>query len=132
AELASRLETEDSVRVVLFAGPEERALVKRLRTAFPPSIVVLDRLTIPQLAAAAARLSVFVSNDTGPMHIAAAVGTPVVVLLARHPMSDCYVPVGERHRVVSAARIEDISVEAARDAARSAFTTERMSSLFST
>jgi len=131
AELAWALMRNDAVRVVLFAGPEERAVVREARAAFPPSTVVLDRLTIPQLAAAAARLSVFVSNDTGPMHIAAAVGTPVVILMQHHPMFDCYIPPGERHRVVSAPAIEEITVGQAYEAARTAFTAERLSSLFS-
>ncbi|MCA1634305.1 MAG: glycosyltransferase family 9 protein [Acidobacteria bacterium] len=131
AELAWRLVRNDSVRVVLFAGPEERQKVREMRAALPPSTVVFDRLTIPQLAAASARLSVFVSNDTGPMHIAAAVGTPVVILMEQHPMFNCYIPPGERHRVVSARTVTDISVGQAYEAARAALTTERMTSLFS-
>jgi ADP-heptose:LPS heptosyltransferase len=131
AELAWMLERNDSVRSVVFAGPEERALVREARAKFPPSAVVLDRLNVPQLAAAAARLSLFVSNDTGPMHVAAAVGTPVVILMQHHPMFNCYIPPGERHRVVAARTVEAITVEAAYAAARAAFTTERASSLFS-
>ncbi|HZB44542.1 MAG TPA: glycosyltransferase family 9 protein [Pyrinomonadaceae bacterium] len=131
AELAWMLERNDAVRVVLFAGPEERSLVKRARGAFPASTVVLDRLSVPQLAAAAARLSVFVSNDTGPMHVAAAVGTPVVILMQHHPMFDCYVPPGERHRVVHAVAIEEITPEQAYEAARAALNMERAASLFS-
>jgi ADP-heptose:LPS heptosyltransferase len=130
-ELAWMLARNDGVRPILFAGPEERALVKGMRDAFPPSTIVFDRLTIPQLAAAAARLAVFVSNDTGPMHIAAAVGTPVVILMAHHPMFTCYIPPGERHRVVHARAISDIETEQAYTAARAALTTERMTSLFS-
>jgi heptosyltransferase I len=131
AELAHSLERNDSMRVVLFAGPEERALVRDARGKFPASTSVLDRLTIPQLAAAAQRLSLFISNDTGPMHIAAAVGTPVVILMEHHPMFKCYIPPGERHRVVAAQTITQIPVEAAYEAARAAFTTERASTLFS-
>jgi len=131
AELAWMLERNDSVRSVIFAGPEERQLVREARPKFPPSALVLDRLTVPQLAAAAQRVSVFVSNDTGPMHIAAAVGTPVVILMQHHPMFNCYIPPGERHRVVAARTIDEIGVELAYTAARSAFTTERASSLFS-
>ncbi|HEX3560669.1 MAG TPA: glycosyltransferase family 9 protein [Pyrinomonadaceae bacterium] len=131
AELAWMLERNDSVRTILFAGPEERQLVRDARAKFPPTAVVLDRLNVPQLAAAAARLSLFVSNDTGPMHVAAAVGTPVVILMQHHPMFDCYIPPGERHRVVAARTIEAITVEAAYAAARAAFTAERASSLFS-
>lgn len=131
AELAWMLERNDEVRVVLFAGPEERTLVRNARGAFPSSTVVLDKLTVPQLAAAAARLSVFVSNDTGPMHVAAAVGTPVVILMQHHPMFDCYVPPGERHRVVHARTIEEITPQQAYEAARSALVTARAASLFS-
>ena len=130
AELAWMLERNDSVRSVLFAGPEERKLVREALPKFPPSTVVLDRLTVPQLAAAAARVSVFVSNDTGPMHVAAAVGTPVVILMQHHPMFNCYIPPGERHRVVAARTIEQITSDLAYTAARAAFTTERTSSLF--
>ncbi|MBV9923899.1 MAG: glycosyltransferase family 9 protein [Acidobacteria bacterium] len=130
AELAWMLERNDTVRSVLFAGPEERKLVREALPKFPPSTVVLDKLTVPQLAAAAARLSVFVSNDTGPMHVAAAVGTPVVILMQHHPMFNCYIPLGERHRVVAAQKIEEISTDLAYTAARAAFTTERASSLF--
>jgi ADP-heptose:LPS heptosyltransferase len=131
AELAWMLERNDSVRTILFAGPEERQLVRDARSKFPPSTVVLDRLNVQQLAAAAARLSVFVSNDTGPAHIAAAVGTPVVILMQHHPMFNCFIPPGERHRVVAARTIEAITTDMAYTAARAAFTTERASSLFS-
>ncbi|MET0625259.1 MAG: glycosyltransferase family 9 protein [Pyrinomonadaceae bacterium] len=130
AELAWMLERNDDVRSVLFAGPEERRLVREARPKFPPSTIVLDRLTVPQLAAAAERVSVFVSNDTGPMHIAAAVGTPVVILMQHHPMFNCYIPPGDRHRVVAARTIEAIGTDLAYAAARAAFTTERASSLF--
>jgi ADP-heptose:LPS heptosyltransferase len=131
SELAWMLARNDGVRIVLFAGPEERAMVKNMRAAFPPSTIVFDRLTIPQLVAATARLAVFVSNDTGPMHIAAAAGTPVVILLAHHPMFTCYIPPGERHRVVHGRTITSITTEEAYTAARAAFVTERMASLFS-
>lgn len=131
-ELARRLENNDGVRTVVFAGPEERVLVKGMRAEFPRSVIIFDRLSIPQLAAAAARMSVFVSNDTGPMHIAAAVGTPVVILMTEHPMLDAYVPPGERHHVLHKHTITEITVGEAYAATRSALTAERATSLFAT
>ena len=65
AELADYLMRNDDLRVLVFAGPEEQTLVSEMRTIFPPHTLILDNLTIPELAAALARLAVFVSNDTG-------------------------------------------------------------------
>src|SRR5262249_42738292 len=100
AKLAARLE-RDGARVVVFLGPEEAAVAGQVRSALSSSVVVLDELTLSQLASAAARLKVLVSNDSGPMHLAAAVGTPVLLLLGA-PVRGPYWfgPVGEQHRIV--------------------------------
>jgi len=129
AELAGRLAREDGVRIVLFAGPEEREMVKQMRAAFPPSSVIFDRLTIPQLAAALARLSVFVSNDTGPMHIATAVGTSVVALLDR-PTPNSFIPIEERHRIVYSRRITEMTTEEVYEATRAVLAAGRTEALF--
>ena len=110
AELADYLIRNHGVRVVVFAGPEERPFVSEAKKVFPPTTIFFDRLTIPQLAAAQARLTLFISNDTGPMHIAAAVGTSVVVMLDR-PTPHSFTPVGDQHRVICGADINDITVE---------------------
>ncbi len=68
AELADHLVRNDQVRIIVFAGPEERSRVPQMRPLFPPGTIFFDRLTIPQLASAQARLTLFVSNDTGPVH----------------------------------------------------------------
>jgi hypothetical protein len=54
----------------------------------------------------------------------------VVILMQTHPMADCYVPPGDRHHVVAAAAIEEITVGRAYEATRAAFNTERAASLF--
>lgn len=129
ASLADFLIRNDQVRVLVFLGPEERELARDVRQRFPASVVILDRLTIPQLAAAQARLAAFVSNDTGPMHIASAVGTPVVLLLDKRA-PESYLPQGDRHRVIYNNVIGDISVEEVYAAARSILAAERTASLF--
>lgn len=129
ASLADFLIRNDQVKVLVFLGPEERAFVKDIRREFPPKVVVLDQLTIPQLAAAQARLAAFVSNDTGPMHIASAVGTPVVVLLDKRA-PESYLPQGDRHRVIYNSVIGDITVDEVYEATRSILNSERTASLF--
>jgi ADP-heptose:LPS heptosyltransferase len=129
AELADFLVRNDRVRILVFVGPEERSFVADIRRQFPPATVVLDKLTIPQVAAAQARLAVFVSNDTGPMHIAAAVGAPVVLLLdKRAPTS--YLPQGDRHRIIYSSEIERIAVEDVYAEARAVLAESRSETLF--
>jgi heptosyltransferase-1 len=129
ASLADFLIRNDQVKVVVFLGPEERAFIKDFRRQFPPSVVILDQLTIPQLAAAQARLAAFVSNDTGPMHIASAVGTPVVLLLDKRA-PESYLPQGDRHRVIYNSVIGDIAVDEVYEATRSVLASERTADLF--
>ena len=129
AGLADFLARNDGARVVVFAGPEERALLPMMRTLFPKSALILDKLTIPQLAAAQARLAVFVSNDTGPMHIAAAVGAPLVLLLDKRA-PESYLPRASRQRVIYSSTIPQISVEEVYAATRELLAGTRTETLF--
>jgi ADP-heptose:LPS heptosyltransferase len=129
AELAERLARNDGVRIVLFAGPEEREMVKEMRALFPRSTIIFDKLTIPQLASALARLSVFVSNDTGPMHIATAVGASVVALLDR-PTPNSFIPIEERHRVLYSHRISEMTTDEVYEATRELLAAGRTETLF--
>ncbi len=129
AALAEKLVRDDGVRIIVFAGPEERALVKEMRRLFPKDTIIFDRLTLPQLAAALARLSVFVSNDTGPMHIATAMGVSVVLLLERGS-ADIFLPVSGQHQVIRDSRIQDLTVDEVYRAAREILASGRTAALF--
>jgi heptosyltransferase I len=66
--------------LILVGAPEDRPLVDELKAALG-SINTLDlcgRTTLPQLAALASEVDVFLSNDTGPLHLAAATGVKTV------------------------------------------------------
>jgi len=130
AEVADHLIRNDRVRVIVFAGPEERALVAQMRTVFPAGTIFFDRLTIPQLASAQARLTLFVSNDTGPAHIAAAVGTPVVVILDQ-PHLNSFTPVGEHNRFIGGALITEIPTADVYRAARELLAISRTDQIIS-
>lgn len=110
AALADHLTRNEGARVLVFAGPEEEDLTRQIRKSFPASAMIFDRLTISQLASAQARLSVFVSNDTGPMHLAAAVGTSVVMLMDR-PTPNSFVPQEQHHRIVYGSNVGELTVE---------------------
>lgn len=99
AQLADHLIRNDRVRVIVFSGPEERAFVSEMRAAFPAATIFFDRLTIPELVSAQARLTLMVSNDTGPAHLAAAAGAPVLVIMNRLTPHN-FIPLGDQHRFV--------------------------------
>ena len=128
AQLADHLIRNDRVRVVVFAGPEEREEVPRMRTLFPPNTIFLDRLTISQLVSAQARLTVLISNDTGPAHLAAAVGAPVVVILDC-PTPHSFVPQGDQHRLICGSDITKITVDEVYQAAHELLALSRTDSL---
>jgi ADP-heptose:LPS heptosyltransferase len=129
AQLADFLLRNDGVRPIVFLGPEERSFVQQVRVLFPSACVILDRLSIRHLAAAQARLAVFVSNDTGPVHIAAAVGTPVVVLIDR-PTHHAYIPLGTSQRIIFSEAVNEIDVEEVYNAARELLGAGRTETLF--
>ena len=130
AEVADHLIRNDRVRVIVFAGPEERALVPQMRTVFPSGTIFFDRLTIPQLASAQARLTLFISNDTGPAHIAAAVQTPVVVIMDR-PEPNTFMPVGDYNRFIGGPLITNIPVADVYRAAHELLAISRTDQIFS-
>ncbi len=90
-------------RVVLTAAPSEPELelVRAIRAACRADTVDLaGSLTLKQLAALTGRAKLFVGVDSAPMHIAAAMGTPVVALFG--PSGELeWGPWGVPHRVVA-------------------------------
>ncbi len=79
ARLLDMALAEGRFRPALYGGPEEHALIERLLAGRPG---VLDRrgIGIRGVAAEVALASAFLSGDSGPAHIARALGVPVVVL----------------------------------------------------
>ena len=57
------------------------------------------RTTLPELVGVLARLRLLISNDSGPMHVAAALGTPVVGVFGPTDWRET-APVGASHRLV--------------------------------
>ena len=86
AAIASRAPREWGASIVVLGGPDERALARRLVAslrASSPGAATCDlsgRTSVGELAAVLERVDLLLTNDSGPMHLAAAVKTPVVGL----------------------------------------------------
>jgi len=83
AEVATALAREYGATMVLTGTSHDTTIVRDVQAAIPSDVRVVNlsgQADLLDLAAVLERLAVFVTGDTGPMHLAAAVGTPVVAL----------------------------------------------------
>lgn len=89
------------VAFLLFGGPEEKTLRESIasRVRHQEKVLAVEGVTVRQAAALMGRCAFFVSNDSGPMHMAAAMRVPTVSIFG--PTNPVWVrPWGVRHRVV--------------------------------
>jgi ADP-heptose:LPS heptosyltransferase len=108
--LAEKLARKQGAQNIVFVGPEEESFTSEIHQKFSDSTIVANLGEISRLSSVLARLDVLVSSSTGPMHMAAAVGTPVVVLYSRLT-PDSFTPVGEMHRIVFSESVANITVD---------------------
>lgn len=78
--VASALRREFGLTSLVIWGPEEQTLAAAVVAASDGAAAAAPRTTIPDLVAIARGARILISGDTGPLHIAGAVGTPVVAL----------------------------------------------------
>jgi heptosyltransferase-2 len=104
AELIEKIIRELNARVVLFGSKAEEEISRRIVSRIlPPKSTFLNiagRTTLRELAALISECDVFVTNDTGPMHMASALLVPVVAIFGStdHKATG---PFGEGHTIVT-------------------------------
>ena len=86
---------------VLVGSPDEAPLCREVaRLAGGDVPVLAGSLGVPDLVALLARAEALVSNDSGPGHVASAVGTPVVAVFGPTVPAFGYTPWGQANRIV--------------------------------
>ncbi|MAF13018.1 hypothetical protein CMK11_21410 [Candidatus Poribacteria bacterium] len=99
AQVADALAREHDRGVVVIAGPDDEVRVGAFVEAAAAPHPVAQSVSLREMAALIAACDLHVGNDTGPMHIADAVGTPVVALF--EPTDDVRSgPYGREHTVI--------------------------------
>ena len=123
--LAQRLAQQtDLSHIAVFGGPgaDERARAAPVLAALPGAIDLVGALSVAEAAACLARCALFIGNDSGLMHLAAAAGTPTLGLFGRSRASE-YAPAGIRADFIAApgpegeAPMAGLTVDAVVDAA---------------
>ena len=99
AQIADRLCEKWNAQILLFAGSDERELQAKVANLMQCKPICVKADDLCQVAGLIAACDFYIGNDTGPMHIADAVGTPVVAIFGstNHHRSG---PYGEEHIVV--------------------------------
>jgi ADP-heptose:LPS heptosyltransferase len=102
AVVAVRLARDEQVGIVLTGGSDDRdaaATISASLRGIAPVVDLTGRLDLVGLAAVLSHLALLITPDTGPMHIAGVLGTPVVGIFG--PSSpDRWGPLGRRCRIV--------------------------------
>lgn len=100
AAVCDQLQDKLGAQVFLTAGPGEQALAEQIRAQTKSHVVALNApRDLGTLAALLAQFDTFLCHDSGPMHVAAAVGTPVVALFGSQNAT-IWRPLGERHTIL--------------------------------
>ena len=102
ALLAQTLQSELQARLVLTGGPNEVEIVAEVAKRLSlPFVNLAGQTELPVLAALQENMDAFVCPDSGPMHLAAAVGTPVVGIYALdEDFPQRWAPFGLGHQIV--------------------------------
>lgn len=106
-EVALRLTAADGALpgagIAILGGPgdQERSMATPVLTALPQALDLVGKLDLPEVAAVLARAAMFIGNDSGLMHLAAAAGAPTLGLFGPTP-SDEYGPAGPKAQAVLA------------------------------
>ncbi len=105
----ARLLLSRGLQPVIVGGASDVPLAAEIVRICPAARDLTGRTTLLELAAIASRTSLAIGNDTGPMHLAAAMGCPAVVLFSCESDPALTAPLGRAAGQVTILRAPDLS-----------------------
>jgi len=109
-ELSRRLSIDPQIQVLVLLGPEERDLRRGLDEKFGDSAIVIDEMPLLSFFAIVSHLNVFVSGDTGPLHLAA-ITDANIVLISEVGAPTVFTPLTDNLVVLKQCSVSDLRVE---------------------
>lgn len=97
------------LRPVLIGGEDERAVLQTIQAAEPTAFAA--PMTLGEIATLARAAAVTVGNDTGPAHLAALAGSPIVMLFGEDSDPVKQRPFGQAVRVLERRPLSDLPVD---------------------
>ena len=103
AELADLIHSKLGARILIFGTPGEVALAAEFeKCANTKPVNLVGKTVIGELAAVLKKCRLFISNDTGPLHVATSAGTKVIDISMANVHFMETGPYGEGHYVIQA------------------------------
>ena len=116
AQVGDRLHQKHNAQIFITAGDAEGSLPHDIADLMSCSPIIVRSITPMQLGAILQKCRLYISNDTGPMHMSTAVRTPTIALFgASNPRQ--WGPHWQPHTIIARASMEEIIVEDVLDAA---------------
>ncbi len=116
AQMGDRLHQKYNTQIFITAGDAEGTLPHEVADLMSCSPIILTGITPMQLGAMLQKCHLYISNDTGPMHMSTAIKTPTIALFgASNPLQ--WGPHWSPHMVIARESMEDITVEDVLEAA---------------
>jgi len=104
AQVADKLIEKYAFKVLVIAGPKHILLAQNvIKHMHHPAINLAGKISLAQLASVLKRCKLFISNDSGPVHLASAVGVPVISIFGRNQKGlspKRWGPVGSKGRIL--------------------------------
>lgn len=83
AQVANHFLERPGGRVIIFGSPEERPLARKVASLCRAGVIVAaGELNLREASALMERVNLFITNDSGPLHIALALGVPTIALFS--------------------------------------------------
>ncbi|MBW1613727.1 MAG: glycosyltransferase family 9 protein [Deltaproteobacteria bacterium] len=99
AELIELLQKDKKLDVVIFGGPDDEHLVNRICSILHGEVTIHIAHDLRKLAALIPCCHVFVCNNSGPLHMAVALGTPTISFMGP-TIKERWIPIGNIHTVL--------------------------------
>lgn len=109
-KLSEMLLEDERNAVFVFLGPEEMDLKDTVMAGFSGRVHVISDLSLLTFMAMTSLMSVFVTNDTGPLHVAALAGSTIVLLIDKQAPDD-FLPRSDKLLVLNTQLLDDLAVE---------------------
>jgi heptosyltransferase-2 len=103
ARVCQVLNNKPEVKIILFGDQKDQEVIERIRArAEDREVLTAVNLSLARFMSLIGRCDCFVTNDSGPMHIASALGVPLVAIFGpTHPQLG-FSPIGSENVVLSA------------------------------